>query len=196
MGSFKKYSDEQLISSLQGGEIKAFDELYRRYSGRTLMFAKSYLVNKFEAEGVVQEVFIQIWTGREKLKKELNFSSFLFTCLKNRIYNKIRDQKNQVKLEESHLASLVEESCLVEKDFLEEQGQIAFQLLKQLPPVQQHIFSLNKLEGYSHKEIAEMLNLSLRTVENHVYLARRKLRSQIVEKSPLFFWTGLMLIYL
>ncbi|GAA0877315.1 RNA polymerase sigma-70 factor [Algoriphagus jejuensis] len=191
---FSTYSDSQLITFLKSGDIRAFDELYRRYAKKVLAYAKTFFWDKTEAEEVVQEVFVKIWETREKLNEELSFSSFLFTCVKNRIYNRLKAQKKKVILETEELDSLVDESVEEEQHFLENRKQVAFQLLGLLPPVQKNIFTLSKLEGRSHQEIAEMLNISIRTVEHQVYLAKKQLKSQLLEQTPFALVVGLSLI--
>ncbi|GAB3226861.1 RNA polymerase sigma-70 factor [Algoriphagus aestuariicola] len=192
--AYSKQSDRQLISSLQRGELKAFDELYGRYARKVLAYAKTFFWDKTEAEEVVQEIFVKVWETRAKLDPELSFSSFLYTCVKNKIYSKLKAQKKTVFVADTELEALVDESGHEEQVAHESRRQVAFHLLGLLPPVQQNIFTLSKLEGRSHQEIADMLNISIRTVEHHIYLAKKQLKAQLLEQSPYALVVGLSLL--
>lgn len=192
--AYAKQSDRQLISSIQQGELRAFDELYGRYARKVLAYAKTFFWDKTEAEEVVQEVFVKVWETRAKLDPELNFSAFLHTCVKNKIYNKLKAQKKTVFVPDTELETLADEAAEEEQGARESRRQVAFQLLGLLPPVQQNIFTLSKLEGRSHQEIADMLNISIRTVEHHIYLAKKQLKTQLLEQSPYALVVGLSLL--
>ncbi|UZD23074.1 RNA polymerase sigma-70 factor [Algoriphagus halophytocola] len=187
-------SDQELVALLQSDDFRAFDELYSRYAPKLLGFSSTFFQVKAEAEDVVQEVFLKVWERRSKLKPDLNFSSFLFTSVKNRIYNKLRDQKNNVPLEDFELDAIIDESTLGQDNYYESRKQVAFELLNQLPATQRNVFTLSKLEGYSHHEIAQMLDISVRTVDHHIYLAKKYIKSTLFEKSPLAILITLMLL--
>lgn len=193
MKDYPKYPDQQLINYLRKGEICAFDELYRRYAGKVLMFSSTYFWNEFEAEDIVQEVFIQIWERRKELRSDCSFQSFLFTCVKNRVLNRIRKRKVSIQYQAQDLDLLVDESTGEFESIFEEKQKTVAQLLGTLSPTQKQIFSMSKLEGYSHQEIAKMLNISIRTVEHHIYLAKKQLKSDLVSQSPSLVWVSLIL---
>ncbi|WP_169817507.1 RNA polymerase sigma factor [Algoriphagus vanfongensis] len=184
MKKYQEYSDGQLATLLKEGKVAAFDELYRRYSGKLLGFARTFFVEGADAEEVVQEIFIQLWEKRKKIKSDQNIESFLFTCVKNRVFNQLRARKKEVRLEENAADALVDESYVEESSFFESRKAAVFQILGHLPPTQKEIFTLSKLEGYSHQEIADMMDVSIRTVEHHIYLAKKQLKSQVLKKVP------------
>lgn len=193
MKSFSKHSDQELISFLKEGKYEAFDEIYHRYSTKVLRFANTFFLDKTEAEDVVQEVFVNVWVKRKELKKEQSIKSFLFTCVKNRIYNKLRDQKKNARLEEHELNSLVDETSLGVESFHDKRKLVAFEILRSLPTGQQNIFTLSKRDGYSHQEIAQKLNISIRTVEHHIYLAKKHIKASLVEQSLWLYTLALLL---
>lgn len=197
MPRIKSYSvstDQELVAFLQAEDFNAFDELYKRYAPKLLGFAGTFFIEKVEAEDVVQEVFLKVWERRTKLKKELSFSSFLFTSVKNRVYNKLRDQKKNISLDEFAVDSLVDESTLGLENIYELKRKLAFELLEKLPANQRNIFTLSKMEGYSHHEIAQMLNISVRTVDHHVYLAKKHIKNKLFEQTPLITALAIMII--
>lgn len=180
---YSKYPDQKLIKSLKKGKMHAFNELYRRYAGKVLGFASSYFWNEIEAEDIVQEVFIQIWERRKELKADCSFQSFLFTCVKNRVLNRIRNRKAAIQYQDLDLDLLIDDSVEEPESFFGIKEKTAAQILGSLSPTQKQIFSMSKLEGYSHQEIANMLNISIRTVEHHIYLAKKQLKNDLIGQS-------------
>ncbi|WP_200976024.1 RNA polymerase sigma-70 factor [Echinicola sp. 20G] len=179
------HTDVELIALLRQGELTAFDELYHRYVPRVLGFAKTFILDNDEAEEAVQEVFIKVWEKRNTLKSELSFKSYLFVSVKNQIYNKLRNAKKFVSVEETEVDLISNEMHVYDELAYQELEQTAFSVLDQLPQIQKKVFTLNKLEGLSHKEIAGMLNISVRTVEHHVYLASKQLRASILQHASM-----------
>ncbi|MBD8487780.1 RNA polymerase sigma-70 factor [Echinicola sp. CAU 1574] len=185
MRALLNYTDLELITLLRQGELTAFDELYYRYVPKVLGFAKTFILDKDEAEEAVQEVFIKIWEKRDTLKSELNFKSYLFVAVKNQVYNKLRNAKKFVRVEDLEIDVASTEMHVDDELAYHELEQATFGLLDQLPQIQKKVFTLNKLEGLSHKEIAAMLNISVRTVEHHVYLASKQLRASILQHASI-----------
>ncbi|WP_215223103.1 RNA polymerase sigma-70 factor [Echinicola shivajiensis] len=185
MQSLPKHTVSELVDLLRQGDLTAFDELYHRYVPRVLGFAKTFILDKGEAEEAVQEVFIKVWEKRDTLKSELNFKSYLFVSVKNQIYNKIRDAKKFVRVDDMELDVASSEMHIHDKLAYQELEQTAFNLLDQLPQIQKKVFTLSKLEGMSHKEIATMLDISVRTVEHHVYLANKQMRANLLQHASM-----------
>lgn len=157
------------------------------------MFASTYFWNETDAEDIVQEVFIQIWERRKELRSDCSFQSFLFTCVKNRVLNRIRKRKATIQFQDVDLDLLVDDSIKNPDSIFEVKEKTASELLGTLPPTQKQIFSMSKLEGYSHQEIAKMLNISIRTVEHHIYLAKKQLKNDLIGQSPSLVWVSLIL---
>lgn len=185
MRTLQNYTDLELIALLRQGDLTAFDELYHRYVPRVLGFAKTFILDKDEAEEAVQEVFIKVWEKRDTLKSELNFKSYLFVSVRNQIYNKIRDAKKYVRVEDLEMDVASTEMHIHDKLVYQELEQTAFSLLDELPLIQKKVFTLSKLEGLSHKEIATMLDISIRTVEHHVYLANKQMRANLLQHASM-----------
>lgn len=175
-----KYTDKDLILLLKQGESKAFDELYYRYVPQLLKFSRIYILDKTESEEAVQEVFIKIWEGRMNLDGDRNFKSYLFQSVKNYLFNRIRDKKEIYQLEGIKKEFEQQEIHALDLLCYKEMEESAFGFIDQLPEVQKKVFTLSRMDGLSHKEIAEKLNLSTRTVEHHVYLATKSLKANML----------------
>ena len=88
---FDDFSDDiELVEQLQGGGLDAFDNLFRKYSGKLYSFAFKYLRNKDESSELVQTVFLKLWENHKNLRKESSLRSFLFTVAYNEICSLFR----------------------------------------------------------------------------------------------------------
>ncbi len=192
MKIFENISDSELALRISGGQKSAYQELFERYAPRIYKFSFSYLKNKADSEELVQEVFLKIWEKREMLDHSKNVKSLIFKIAVNTIYDFIR-RKNI----ENTFSDFTKANSEVKSDntwqsvIYEDMKQNLQGLVEQLPIQQQKIFHLSKTEGLSNKEIAVKLNLSKRTVENHLYRAISYLKEHFKEESIialLFFY--------
>lgn len=173
-------SDEELLSQLQQGKRDAFNQMYERYY--SLLYAHAYrkLQSKEEVRDILQNLFIHIWNNRENIIIHSSLSSYLYTSVRNRILNFIRDTK----VREQYMASIQEfsekgenliESQLQEKELI----RIVEQEIALLPPQMRLIFEMSRNLEMSHQEIADELNISPLTVRTQVRNALRILRVKL-----------------
>lgn len=181
-----KYSDKELIPLLKKGEIKAFDELYFRHVPQLLKFSRTFISDSTEAEEAVQEIFIKIWERRMNLDEDQNFKSYVFQSVKNFLLNRIRDRKKLYQIEEINPGYELAETHPLDGLCYRELEETVFELVEKLPEVQKQVFTLSRMDGLNHKEIAEKLNLSIRTVEHHVYLASKNLKGHMVKLKKVY----------
>lgn len=180
MSSLNPKSDQDLLVFLRQGDIKAFDELYHRYAKKLMAFALTFFADQTIAEEAVQEIFIRIWEKRRDLDESKSFKSYLFQSVKFYMFNYIRDRKASCSYEDVSEATLSQDNLVEKKLHYEELEAAAQLLIGRLPLVQQQVFRLNKLEGLSPQEIAERMNLSKRTIEHHIYLASKTVKSELL----------------
>ncbi len=182
-----KDSDEELVRSLQKGDVIAFDRLFDRYGRRILAFARGYMENREEAEGLVQEVFIRVWDNRGNIKEHLSFRSYLFTIS----YNLIRNYFRAKYREKEFLEEVMRESSGSQDypdrqvEYLELIEEIDH-VVEKLPYRQQQVFRLSREDGKSHKEIARILSIQPKTVENHLNAAIKKIKKHLRQRGLLF----------
>ena len=178
-GNLSKHSDQELLIKLRKGDIPAFDELYFRYAKKLMAFALTFFPNRELAQDGVQDIFIRIWEKRAELDDSKSFKTYLFQSVKFFMYNYARDKKPCCTLEEAPEHFFLKENK-VENDIAYHDLELAvFSLVEKLPKVQQEVFRLNKLEGFSAYEIAQKLNLSKRTIEHHIYLSTKTIKKEL-----------------
>jgi RNA polymerase sigma-70 factor (ECF subfamily) len=174
-------SNTNLVKLLKKGDMAAFDSIYNKYCHKLHEFVLTYLKQKEDAEGIVQEVFIKIWESRGKIDIYSSFESFLFTIAYNSTMSLLRKRVSEKKSKE-YLKSLqrnVNAEQLIDEIQYKELKDKVQSLLEQLTPRQKEIYFLSREEGLTHEEIAQKLNISESTVNNHLVTILKFLRSHV-----------------
>lgn len=172
--------DKLLVAEFLKGNVKSFDLLHEKYSERLYGFAFKLLKNKEDALDTVQETFLRIWQKRKELDEDKSFKSFLFTIS----YNIIMDQLRK-RLSDNNYLEFLKKNFKLEQVFIENAADFNIlekqiqQCIGELPLRRQEIYRLSREKGFSNKEIAENLNISLKTVETHINLAMKFMKSRI-----------------
>jgi len=165
-------------------DTQAYKQLFLLFYPSLVPFAISIIRSKELAEEIVSDVFIKIWEKRRQLDKVENLSLYLFTAVKNRCINQMQDQKNKHNLEIND--TVIEFRSLYhdpeQKLISAEMIQQIHKAIQDLPPQCRMIFKLVKEEGFKYKEVAELMQLSVKTIENQMSIAFRKIGSAIQSK--------------
>jgi len=174
-------SNKELVKLLKKGDLIAFDTIYSKYSHKIYEFVLRYLKQDEDAEEIVQEVFIKIWESKSKIDIHLSFESFLFTIAYNTSISLLRKRVSETKSRE-YLRSLQQinttEDAIEEIQFKELNDKLQ-SLVNQLTPRKKEIYLLSREEGFTHKEIAQKLNISENTIKNHLVTTLKFLKSHI-----------------
>lgn len=158
----------------------AFEELFKSYFTPLCSFAQKYVNDVDEAKDIVHNVFINLWNKREEIDMETSLKSYLFQGVYNRSLNFIRDHKKLVQFDTPQ--SVAELNQYVEsKDHLEsnEAESRINNALDDLPEKCREIFLMNRFDGLKYREIAEKLNISIKTVETQMSRALKTLRERL-----------------
>jgi RNA polymerase sigma-70 factor (family 1) len=179
----KEYrSDNLLVISISHNDENAFRSLYDRYNKKIYFFALKYLGNNVEAEELVQSVFINVWENRESLDPTLSVKNYIYKAAVNYIYNYLKKKAIRARFIESEIGKgEVHSNLTYEEVFFHDLERSVNSIVGSLPSQQKKIFQLSRYEGLTNKEIAEKLDLSLRTVENQMYRALRIIRKNLKE---------------
>jgi len=160
-------------------EQKAFSIFFREYHAKMLLLAKIFVVSHPAAEDVVSEVLIKLLRKRKKTFRKKNFLGFLYTCVKNQSIDYLRKNKKHrhFTLNNDNIDFLIQHktnpcSDLAGKEFEE----IIFDCIERLPPRRKLVFKLIKEDGLSYKQVAALLDISVRTVEVQLRLAVRHIK--------------------
>ena len=160
---------------------KAYKELFTSLYSPLFLFAKSMVKSKESAEEIVSDIFIRIWEKRRDLEKIDNLKVYLYVSIRNAALNHLSLQKRNTtnSLEEFHaeFTSIYfdPEQLLITADMLA----LIKRAIDQLPPKCKIIFKLVKEDGLKYKEVAEILGLSVKTVENQVAIALQKIGNTV-----------------
>lgn len=173
-----------LVQRLIEDDEDAFCELYAAYKNRLIFFAMRFLKSREYAEDIFQDAFTVIWQGRRFINPDASFSSYLYTIVRNRILNQLRDLENQAKLKEQILEQAVDYSNDTNNSILANdlRGLIA-RAMQQLTARQREIFEMSREQDMSHREIAEALGISVYTVQEHISTSLRILRTYLEKHS-------------
>lgn len=161
--------DSVLLDKLKKYDSSAFDYLFRKYSGRLFNFALSTLYNKALAEDIVQSAFLYVWEHREDIDVNKNFSAYLYTITKNMIYRQTERKLLAYKYEEYVKSNESEEDPTPEKTIdAKSLEALIMELINQLPEARRNVFLLSRQKQMSNKEIAELLDISEKTVDTQI----------------------------
>lgn len=188
----KKISDAELALLIKSGEKEAYRELFEKYAPKIYLFSLSYLKNKEDAEGLVQEVFIKVWEKREILDASQNIKSYIFKIAINAIYDFIRHKNIEHAFNDfARINFDIHSNDTWDTIIFEEMKSTLNKLVGKLPEQRRRIFNMSKRKGLTNDEIAKKLNISKRTVENQLYRAIVFLKEQLRKESIillLFFY--------
>ena len=168
-----------LFAELTQGSSEAFEEIYVLFYEASVRFCFSLVKDQAEAEGLVQDVFIQLWERRNRLDSEIEFKSYLFACLKNRAFDKLRAIRKSQEAIENQWKRIEQLQSEVNDELNEQKIDSILMAIEDLPPGRKQIIQLRYLKGKSYKEIAEQLNISSHTVKNQLIKAKQHLKSAV-----------------
>lgn len=169
--------NEALLCQVIGGDPRAFGELYQMYRKPALRFCLILLKDEAEAENVLHEVFLKIWERREQINPELNFNSYLFTCLRNYAFDHFKRLEKDRRLREQYLRQMTE-YLPDEQEDKNEQFEFLDEVVGSLSEKRKQVLLLNVYDGKSYQEIAELMHISKNTVKNQLVKARQILRDR------------------
>lgn len=177
-------NERELVIRLIAGDEDAFCELYAAYKNRLIYFAMRFLKSREYAEDIFQDAFTVIWESRRFIDPDTSFSSYLYTIVRNRVLNQLRESASEDRLKEQILSQAVDYSNETSNQiFANDLQRLISHALSQLTPRQREIFEMSRNKQMSHKEIAETLGISVNTVQEHISVSLRALRTYLEKNS-------------
>jgi len=181
-----QFEEQNLFSSLKAGEERAFEKLFRNYYVPLCYYASKILQNDGAAEEIVQDFFLRLWEKRADIEIETSLKNYFFRSVKNLCLNQIKHENVKIQ----HVKSVISEAESTEySDHFQEvnlQKDIE-KSIAALPEKRREIFRLSREEGLKYREIADKLNISIKTVEAQMGLAIKTLRDRLKKYNSFLF---------
>ena len=185
---------QNIINGLILGDEATYISLFREYYVALCSYARRYVGRKDVAEEIVSETFLKIWETRGSLQINTSVKAYLFQAVCNNSLSYLRKLKKDLVLDEyfmdtvsenigfSTIADEMDEQSLT----MENTNAKIIEAINQLPEQQQKVFRLKRFEGKKNKEVAEILGLSVKTVEMHLSKATLNLQQKLKDYLPSF----------
>ena len=182
------------IRGLIIGDEETYIFLFREYYVRLCAYSRRYVGRKDIAEEIVSDTFMRIWENRETININTSVKAYLFHAVCNNSLNYLRKLKKEAILDEYFLKTSSENiGFATVSDEIEEQSltmknihEKIEEAVSLLPEQQQKAFRLKRFEGKKTREVAEIMGLSVKTIEMHLSKATLRLRQNLKDYLPSF----------
>jgi RNA polymerase sigma-70 factor (ECF subfamily) len=177
---------DALRSRLGRGDAEAFEQIFRRLAEPVFRFVCGMVQDEALAHDLTQDTFVKLWEARDRMEAVDSLRAYVFQMARNRVYNQQRDERvrrdNQPHLREASVhASPPSPDIAVDTDMLRSKLE---QWVDELPDRQREALTLRRESGLSHEEIADVMDISPNTVNNHIVRAMKHLRSRLHDHRP------------
>ncbi|MVZ61065.1 RNA polymerase sigma-70 factor [Sphingobacterium humi] len=184
MKIYSDLCDADLLVILKNDNEQAYEAIYKRYHSLLFIYAHKKLLDKKEAEDVVQDVLLKLWHNRQQLDERMSLPAYLYTAVRNKAFDIFAHQQ----VSEKYLASLADfNPAVANTDYLLRENQLKELIQREidaLPVRMREIFQLSRRDKLSNKEIAAYLDLSPHTVDTQIKRALRLLKKRL----GYYFW--------
>lgn len=176
--------EKNQISEFKTGNKQAFGQIFSEYYQPLCAYAHGFVQNLDDSEEIVQDVFYRMWEDRAKITIEFSLRSYLFRAVANRCLNHLKHRKVQRTYAEKLMDSPPEftDSQKIEEEELRHRIALA---IEKLPEGRRRVFELIRMEGKKYQEVADLLHISIKTVENQMGSAIQFLREELRDYLPL-----------
>jgi RNA polymerase sigma factor (sigma-70 family) len=173
--------DNDLISKCQNNDRKAQYDLYNKYSGKMYFVCLRYAEDNDQAQDILQDGFIKVFKNLDKFRGEGSFEGWLRRIMVNTSIEYIRRKIDIRSISDNHEETIeTKEIGGLHKLAVDD----IYKLIQTLPTGYKSVFNLYEIEGYSHKEIAEMLGISEGTSKSQLSRAKQMLKKELIKQYP------------
>jgi len=172
-------SQSVLLKEINNGSKNAFKYLYTAYYNELCIFANSYTKDADTAEDLVQNVMVSLWEKKKNISITTSIKSYLYRCVYNQFINHYRKVKKEFSLQEELRANILIDFADEDESLTNKKIDLINTEIEKLPTKCKEVFIMSKRQGMKYKEIAEELNISIKTVEAHICKALKKITLKI-----------------
>jgi RNA polymerase sigma-70 factor (ECF subfamily) len=181
---YTKSEESELVARVKNGDPQAFALLFYSYKDKLLGFLLHLTGSADESKDILQDVFLKIWQDRENIDKIKNLNAYIFKIAQNKMIDNLRKfSRERFSLTDLSDTNMMDENMgKPDEIFFEKEKRLIFQeAVSQLSAQQKKIYQYHREDGKLLKDIAQEMNLSLSTVQNHMNLAIKNIREYIVK---------------
>ena len=185
---------KEVIRQLKSDDPIVFESLYRFFSPKLNYFTNQYLLDSEASRNIVQDVFTELWDRRKTFREDTNIQAWMFTVTKNKSLKYINKQKSREKYSH-HLKTRqleINQKALEGFDtssfMFEELLSLIETALNKLSPSCRKVFEMSRFNGMKNQQIADELNLSIKTVEAHISKALKLFHSELKDYLPVLYF--------
>ena len=175
--AYREMTDSQLVAAVRDGDERAFDTIFLRWYPQVQHFLLKLVKEEALADDLSQSVFMKVWLYRQRLNPALSLKNYLLVLSRNSALDVFKSKRH---LMAADLATPPERPSAERAEHLAEFSEAQSRILKvvqQMPPQRKKVFMMSRYQQLSCEEIAQVLGLSVRTVEKHLQLALDNLRN-------------------
>lgn len=173
---------EHWAEKIRQSDRRAFDSLFRSVYPQLVKFAATYTKEKSSANDIVQDSFVSLWQNRLSIDPKQSLKAYLYRIVRNRSLNYLRNRSSEIAKSEIIVEEKLQPAEQVESnENVDKLSEKFGEWIEQLPERQQEAFELSRFEGLNHEEIANVMDVSPKTVNNHIVAALKQLRSKYEE---------------
>lgn len=174
---------DKIKDKIRRSDESAFKELFNYYYPRLLNYSFVIIKNHESAEDIVLEVLHSIWDQREKLNRIVRFESYLYVCTKNKTLNQIRENSKflNVSFSKSHYKEYITYQNPEIHYLTIELLKIVDKAILGLPEKTRLVYRLVKEDGLKYQEVADILGISVKTVNNQLVCAVKSVRESVTD---------------
>lgn len=170
--------DKQLIDRLKNDDAAALSVIYKKYWQQLYVSAYHILKDQQACEDIIQELFIKLWNKRHAIEITVSLKAYLYASIRYEVYRQIRTGPVRCEIYDNLAYRLQTPESYNDIEYKELMVQVS-EVVSKLPEKCREIYKLSREGHLSHKQIAEQLNISTKTVENHLTKALRYLRTSL-----------------
>lgn len=175
-------NQNHLIEAIKRGEESAFVFALDTYNKPLFAYALSLTNDEAMAQDILQNVFLKAWEQRQKIIIKKSVQNYLFKSVYNEFINQYKKNKAHLLLEQKYYEALEKVTSVDDNTFFKKAIERVTSEIQNLPPKCKEVFLLSRREGLTNIEIANYLNISIKSVEAHITKAFSVLRKKVGNK--------------